>query len=209
MCQTKLIEKAYSYFCSDEEGCGVRIQKNLGGKHLFPEILARVLEAKGESIGPFTGVERPKAPCKFKLIEGGQVELEPEGDFPADEYIISEADRVEDGVVMGICPKCQTDVVAKGEGFMCSSEKCRFRLSKRLLFRVLPPDDVRKLLTGPNTETSLLEGFISRRGRPFNAHLYFDEKGGLKWKFPPRPKKASTKKKAKKKTKKKAAKKKL
>lgn len=208
LCQSKLIEKAYSYFCSDEEGCAHRIQKNMGGKHLFPEILARVLAAGGESVGPFTGVDRPKAPCKLKLIEGGQVELEPEGDFPADEYIISEADRVEDGVVMGKCPKCEAEVVAQGEGFKCASEKCRFRLSKRLLFRVLPPDDVRRMLSGPNEETSLLEGFISRRGRPFAAHLFFDEKGGLKWKFPPRPKKKTAKKKTKKKAKKKSTKKK-
>ena len=92
------------------------------------------------------------------------------------------------------------EVKSETSAYKCGS--CDFRLSKKLLFRELPPEDVKKMLSGPEKETGLIQGFISKRGRPFAAHLYFDEKGSLKWKFPPRPakKKAAKKTAAKKKT---------
>ena len=209
-CGKPLEEKAYSYFCEDQEECGVRIHKDVGGKHLFPEILARLLEKKDDEdpfIGPFTGFERPKAPCCMKITEDGLVVLRPEGDVDFESPETKPEEQVEDGVIMGICPQCgDGEVESLGSGYKCRS--CKFRLSKKLLFRELPPAQVRKLLSGPEGETDLIEGFISKRGRPFAAQLYFDEKGSLKWKFPPRPKKAAKKKKkkaAKKKTAKKKA----
>jgi DNA topoisomerase III len=199
-CGKKLIEKAYSYFCEDQEDCEVIIYKDAGGKHIFPETLRRILEAKGELIGPLTGFERPKAPCKLKLNENHMIVLEPEGDFEVQNPEVYQVEQVDDGTVMGKCPKCGKDVKAEGTGYKCSD--CKFRLSKKLLFRELPPADVKKMLSAPNEQTSLIEGFISRRGRPFAAHLSFDEEGKLQWKFPERPKKkkAAKKKKAKKKT---------
>ncbi len=215
-CGKPMIEKAYSYFCSDQDDCGVLIHKDVGGKHLFPEILARLIDAskKDESVGPFTGFERPRAPCKLKLRpDDGRILLEPEGDVDFDQPGLEPVEDVPDGTVMGHCPVCGADVVAQGSGYICSKREggCKFRLSKKLLFRDLPPDQVKKVLAGPGAETDLIQGFISRRGRPFAAQLYFDEKGSLKWKFPPRPakKKTTTKKTTKKKTaKKKTAKKK-
>lgn len=196
-CGSKLTEKAYSYFCSNDVGCGHRLDKNVGGKHIFPETLARLLEKKGESVGPFTGFERPKAPCKLKLTEAGEIVQEIVGQVsPEDEASMpSTEEQVPDGTVMGSCPKCKADVRAEGAGYKCSGDGCTFRLSKKLLFRELPPADVRKMLSGNGTESGLIDKFISRRGRPFAAHLFFDEKGSLKWKFPERPKKAPSEKK--------------
>ncbi|MEE9394988.1 MAG: DNA topoisomerase [Planctomycetota bacterium] len=208
-CDKLMVEKAYSYFCTDPEDCDTKIYKDAGGKHVFPEILRRVLEAKGELVGPFTGFERPKAPCKMKIGDNALIVLEPEGDIEYEQMGEWKVEEVPDGEVMGKCPKCQAEVKAEGTGFKC--QKCKFRLGKKLLLRDLPPEDVRKMLSGPNEATSLIEGFISRRGRPFKAQLLFDEEGALQWKFPPRAaKKKTTKKKvAKKKTaKKKTAKKK-
>ncbi len=212
-CKKPLEEKAYSYFCQDQEECGVRIHKDAGGKHLFPEILAQLISMKDEEdpfIGPFTGFERPKAPCFMKITDDGMVVLKPDGDIDFESPEMKPEEQVEDGVVMGKCPQCQEEVKSLGSGYKCTG--CKFRLSKKLLFRELPPAQVKKLLSSPEGETDLIEGFISKRVRPFNAQLYFDEKGSLKWKFPPRPKKAAkkkVKKKAKKKTKKKVTKKKV
>ncbi len=207
-CSKPLEEKAYSYFCEDQDECGVRIHKDAGGKHLFPEILYQLIVMKDEEdpfIGPFTGFERPKAPCFMKITNDGQVILKPDGDIEFESSETKPEEQVEDGVVMGKCPQCQENVESLGSGYKCT--KCKFRLSKKLLFRELPPAQVKKLLAGPEGETDLIEGFISKRGRPFNAQLFFDEKGSLKWKFPPRPKKAAKKKKKKAKAKKKAKKK--
>ncbi|MFT7617912.1 MAG: DNA topoisomerase-3 [Planctomycetota bacterium] len=207
-CKKPIEEKAYSYFCEDQEECGVRIHKDAGGKHLFPEILAQLIANMHEEdpfIGPFTGFERPKAPCFMKITDDGMVVLKPDGDIEFESFETKPEEQIADGVVMGVCPQCQKNVESLGSGYKCSG--CKFRLSKKLLFRELPPAQVKKLLTGePEAETELIEGFISKRGRPFNAQLHFDEKGSLKWKFPPRPKKAA-KKKAKKTAKKKAKKK--
>ena len=227
-CGTKIVEKAYSYFCGDTEKCGLKYDKNVGGKHVFPEILKRLFDAKGESVGPFTGFERPKAPCKMKLSPDGSISQEIVGKVEeGDEEglgLSPKEEHVPDGVVMGKCPKCQSPVKSEGAGYKCSGEDCNFRLSKKLLFRELPPAEVRTLLSGPNSVSGLIEKFISRRGRPFSAHLFFDEKGSLKWKFPERPKKekkpeeggdaapadgAAPAKKAAKKSAKKAAKKKV
>jgi DNA topoisomerase III len=190
-CGKKMIEKAYSYFCTDDTACGHKIEKNVGGKHLFPEILRRVLEAKGETVGPFTGFERPKAPCKLKLSPDGQIVQEIAGQVaPEDaDSLTPVEEQVADGVVMGKCPKCGGEVKSEGAGYKCNAEGCGFRLSKKLLFRELPPAEVKKMLSGTGVESALIEKFISRKGRPFAAHLFFDEKGTLKWKFPERPKK--------------------
>ncbi|MEZ6195659.1 MAG: DNA topoisomerase [Planctomycetota bacterium] len=174
-CGKRLIEKAYSYFCEDQETCNVVIYKDAGGKHVFPEILKRIIDAKGEAVGPFTGFERPRAPCKLRLNENFMIVVEPEGDFEVENPSVYQVEEVADGTVMGKCPKCQSEVKAEGTGFKCSSDSCNFRLSKKLLFRDLPPAEVKKMLTGPNVLTELIEGFISRRGRPFSAHLSFDE----------------------------------
>ena len=48
-------------------------------------------------------------------------------------------------------------------------------------------------------KTEVIEGFISKKGRPFNASLNFEPEGKrtIRWEFPPRePKKKTAKKKA-------------
>ena len=48
-------------------------------------------------------------------------------------------------------------------------------------------------------KTDLIAGFISKKGRPFSAHLLLDKTTGkLGWEFPPRPKKPAKKKATKK-----------
>ncbi|MDP6859308.1 MAG: topoisomerase C-terminal repeat-containing protein, partial [Verrucomicrobiales bacterium] len=63
------------------------------------------------------------------------------------------------------------------------------------LKKELPKDQVIKLFTEGKTE--VIEGFISKKGRPFRAHLLLDKSTGkLGWEFPPRAKKKAAKKKA-------------
>jgi DNA topoisomerase-3 len=76
-----------------------------------------------------------------------------------------------------------------------SAEKtCTFRVGKVILQREIPKEQVQKLIaTG---KTDLLPKFISKKGRPFSAHLKL-EKGKVGFEFAeraPKTKKAPTRK---------------
>ena len=58
---------------------------------------------------------------------------------------------------------------------------CKFKLSKTILGRDIPKEQAQKLLTTGKTE--LLEGFISKRGRPFSAYLKLED-GKVGFEFP-------------------------
>ena len=56
----------------------------------------------------------------------------------------------------------------------------RTYVSKMILGREIPKEQAQKLLT--TGKTGLLEGFISKRGRPFSAYLKLeDEKVGFEF----------------------------
>ncbi len=77
-----------------------------------------------------------------------------------------------------------------------ASKTCSFRVSKTILHREIPKEQVQKLIaTG---KTDLLPKFISKKGRPFSAHLKF-ENGKVGFEFAakkPRAKKGSARKEA-------------
>src|SRR6266480_2815608 len=58
---------------------------------------------------------------------------------------------------------------------------CKFKLSKTILGREIPKEQAQKLLT--TGKTDLLDGFISKRGRPFSAYLKFED-GKVGFEFP-------------------------
>jgi DNA topoisomerase III len=204
-CPKPLMEKTFSYLCSETIGEGddarpaVNISKNQNGKYLFPETLRRLLKEK--RIGPVTGFERTRAPGYFVLNEQDftvSVELDASSSEPLspEDAAAEEADKrfesVPEGTVMGVCPKCKSEVVRAGTGYKCvknipraKDKVCDYRLAERIKYRFLPPDQVRKLLSGQKTD--VLFGFVSMRGMKFRAALYYDEQGELKWEFPPRP----------------------
>ena len=72
-----------------------------------------------------------------------------------------------------------------------------FRLSRTMLSKTLPREEVAKLLD--EGKTGLIKGFVSKRtGRPFDAFLILKKGGKIGFEFPPRPaKKAAAKKVAK------------
>ncbi len=86
------------------------------------------------------------------------------------------------------------------ENTLDGEKKNAFRLSRTLLNKTLPPEEVTKLLE--EEKTGLIKGFKSKRtGRLFDAHLILKPGGGIGFEFPPRPaKKVATKKTATKKT---------
>ena len=100
---------------------------------------------------------------------------------------------------LGLCPVCQKGQVYDLErAYACenavaSQKTCNFRINKVILQREIPKEQVQKLIaTG---KTDLLPKFISKKGRPFSAHLKL-ENGKVGFQFAekkPRAKKAAPK----------------
>ena len=100
------------------------------------------------------------------------------------------------------CPVCKKgDIYETDTSYVCSErvkgEKCKGRLSKEMCKYVIPRDQALKFFT--EGKSDLIEHFISKKGRPFKAHLTCNPLGKriLNWEFPPREpakKRAATKK---------------
>jgi DNA topoisomerase-3 len=90
---------------------------------------------------------------------------------------------------LGKCPKCGGKIFETENSYICERSQadrkpCRFKLSKTILGKDIPKEQAQKLLaTG---KTDLLEGFISKRGRPFSAYLKLED-GKVGFEFPEKP----------------------
>jgi DNA topoisomerase III len=87
---------------------------------------------------------------------------------------------------LGKCPECGGNMFETEDSYICEHSqaersRCKFKLSKTILGRDIPKEQAQKLLaTG---KTDLLDGFISKRGRPFSAYLKWED-GKVGFEFP-------------------------
>ena len=90
----------------------------------------------------------------------------------------------------GKCPVCGGSVFETEKDYLCEktqAEKraCKFKTGKVVCQRPVEPEQVIKLLKASRTD--LIENFISKRGKPFSAHLVIGtdgkEKGRVIFKF--------------------------
>jgi DNA topoisomerase-3 len=94
---------------------------------------------------------------------------------------------------VGKCPKRGGKVFETEHSYICERPQadrkpCKFKLGKTILGRDIPKEQTQKLLaTG---KTDLLEGFISKRGRPFSAYLKLED-SKVSFEFPERTTAAS------------------
>ena len=87
---------------------------------------------------------------------------------------------------LGECPKCGGNIFETENSYICEHSQsakspCKFRLSKTILGRDIPKEQAQKLLSSGKTD--LLDGFISKRGRPFSAYLKVED-GKVGFEFP-------------------------
>jgi DNA topoisomerase-3 len=87
---------------------------------------------------------------------------------------------------VGKCPKCGGKIFETETSYICERSQadrtpCKFKLSKTILGRDIPKEQAEELLT--TGKTDLLEGFISKRGRPFAAYLKLED-GKVGFEFP-------------------------
>jgi DNA topoisomerase-3 len=87
---------------------------------------------------------------------------------------------------LGKCPQCGGEIFESDNSYICERSQadrkpCKFKLSKTILGRDIPKEQAQKLLV--SSKTDLIEGFISKRGRPFSAYLKLDN-GKVGFEFP-------------------------
>jgi len=197
-----------SYECKESE-CKFKLNKYIASHEITTDQAKTLLE-EGR-IGPFESFKNrfgqaftaelaleqgARGGWKPQFIFEGDEEREEEAKNLSNDQLLTEAE-LPDGTVVKvyetdrayICPDMATD-----------KQKGGTRLSKEILKKELPKDQVIKLFTEGKSE--VIEGFISKKGRPFRAHLLLDKSTGkLGWEFPPRAKKKATAKKKAAKTK--------
>src|SRR5437868_6609647 len=175
--------------------CGLILWKTMAGRAFERwELVTLLTEGK---VGPLEGF-RSKVGRKFNAIVKLGEEFKPAFDFGENGHDQPVEIDTQKHELLGPCPICQKgQVYVLDRAYACenavSKEKtCTFRISKNILHREIPKEQVQKLIaTG---KTDLLPKFVSKKGRPFSAHLKL-ENGKVGFEFAPRkPKKSAPRK---------------
>ncbi len=175
--------------------CGLMIWKTMAGR-LFErsEVEKLLTERKIEGLEGF----RSKMGRKFNATVKLDDEFKQVFDFGegAHDAPVTITDKHQ---AIGLCPVCHKgQVYVLERAYACqnavaSPKTCTFRVSKTILHREIPLEQVQKLMT--TGKTDLLPKFVSKKGRPFSAHLKL-ENGKIGFEFAakkPREKKAAAK----------------
>jgi len=167
----------------------------------FSEQEARELLTK-KLVGPLTGfLSRFKKPfdAVVELQEDKKAGLKATFIFEKTEEEEAEADAIKPENELCKCPVCEKGKIYETPtSYVCNErvlgDGCKGRLSKVMCKHSIPREQAIKFFT--EGKTDLIEKFISKKGRPFKAHLACSPKGRriLNWEFPPRePKKKASK----------------
>ena len=177
------------------KSCELILWKTMAGRAFERSELEKLL-TEGK-VGPLEGF-RSKLGRKFNAIVKLGDEFKPAFDFGENGHDQPVQIDTEKHESLGLCPLCQKgQVYVLDRAYACenavSKEKtCTFRISKTILHREIPKEQVQKLIT--TGKTDLLPKFVSKKGRPFSAHLKLDN-GKVGFEFAERkPRKAAPRK---------------
>ena len=191
-----------SYECKSAD-CKFKLNKYIASHEISPKQAKNLLE-KGR-IGPFdTFKNRFGQPftAELKMAQGARGGWKPEFIFEGDEEREQESKNLSDDQLLteaSIDDGTKVKVYETDRAYICpemasDKQKGGTRISKEILKKELPREQIIKLFVEGKTE--VINGFISKKGRPFNAHLLLDKSTGkLGWEFPPRAKKKAASKK--------------
>lgn len=101
---------------------------------------------------------------------------------PAAETEATSAPQSGSAAVLGKCPLCGAAVVERPKSFSCSGSPCRFVIWKTIAGKRITARTAKTLLD--RGQTSRLEGFQSKAGKPFSASLKLID-GQVKFAFDP------------------------
>lgn len=165
-CQEPVLDFGKNYKCSSVTNCQFPpIWKTIGSKNIESKVAEQLL-SKG----------------KTEILKG----FENKDGKKFDAAIIYDATNncfVYDFTkeVVADCPKCKTGKIEKGPTFFkCNdNENCDFIIWQTISSKKIPDAEILKLIK--NYKTSLIKGFVSKVGKPFDAYLIL--KNGFKTEF--------------------------
>jgi DNA topoisomerase III len=201
-CGGRVFESGMSYVCENSVGpnktCDFRSGKVILQQAVDPEQMKKLL-ATGRTDLLLRFISRKGRPFKAFLVltEKKDVGFE----FEKREAKAKKERKPKEPVAkinfagkepLGECPTCGGKIFETDTAYICEHSQtdrkpCKFKLSKTILGREIPKEQAQKLLTTGRTD--LLEGFISKRGRPFSAFLK-SEDGKIGFEFPEKTAKA-------------------
>jgi DNA topoisomerase III len=181
--------RTYSCIESGRDGdCKFIIWKEVGGRYVDRRSAIQLVNdgMTPSKAGFFT---RDGREYEAKFERGDDNKIRPHSNDPGAE---SGAEDIEPEKVAP-CPFHEDKMVWRGpQGYRCEGFEggdCKLSLPLRLCQRDLTVEEITALI-GEKRSTELLEGFISKRNRPFSATLKLSDVGRIQWDFPPRNSKA-------------------
>lgn len=200
--QKPLLEYLRYYKSQDEQ---VTIYKTIANRKLELEEVGRLLHER--RIGPLTGFRSKMGrPFTASLVLGEDHKIKFEfnnsgsggaadgsgGESAAAAMAALDVTTLR---VVGHSPLDNGPVYEAPNAYVCAramqGDRTGFRLSRIMLGKTIPPEQVEKLLK--ERKTDLIEKFVSNRTkRPFDAFLTLDDKGKVGFAFPPRAAGAKT-----------------
>ena len=182
----KVVETLRTWTCTlgGREGeCEFVIWKEVGGRYVDRRSANELVHGSETRVKPgFFTRDGREYEASLVRAEDGRVVVRPKGAEIELEEDVEPAD-------VGPCPFHPDKTVRRSnKGYRCdgyADRTCKVNLPLQLCQRPLSVEEVAAML-GPDRKTTLLEGFVSKRNRPFSATLVLDETGRIKWDFPPR-----------------------
>jgi len=175
----------------ESEDNKLMIRKILGGRVMDEEEIVRLI--RGETLGPYSDFRSKKGKPFTASVRIHDSKVDFQFVDSTDGLDLEEITKQEP---LGISPIDKTNVYETPMAFMSESALSGdrdkgLRIGKIILGRHIDPDYISQLLSKGRTE--LINGFISKKKRPFDAYLLLDDKGKLTFEFPPRKKRARKK----------------
>jgi len=188
VCGTRpLKQEEGSYRCTTP-GCKFSVWKTIASRPMeeaeIVELLTRRFLEPREGFRSRRGDEFRAA---LEIGEDGKVAFVTEKSQEREQEA-DEANRADN--VIAKCPICAGSVHDTVGAYVCAEhhgkKKCKARLPKEMCQRKLTPEDARAFFE--EGRTPLITDFISKRNRPFKAHLVLNREGNrlFSWEFPPR-----------------------
>ena len=183
-CGSPIVERFKSFTCTNEE-CDFTIWKTIAGRLLSRDEFETLVREK--QVGPLGGFRSRKGKRFHALLKLSD-EFKTEFDFGPNGQENGAAQPVDFSgqEPLGKCPKCGRRVFEFGMSYVCENsvgpaKSCDFRSGKVILQRAIEREQMQKLLATGRTD--LLQRFISRKGRPFNAFLVLTDKKDVGFEF--------------------------
>lgn len=174
-----------AYHAEDDS---ITLRKILGGRVMKEKEIVALL--KGETIGPYADfISKKGKPFTASVkLTNNKVDF-----IFANTTDDLDLEKILSQTPLGLSPTDNSPVYETPTSYMSESalngdDKKGLKISKIILSKELPQSAIVQMLE--DGKTALIEGFISKKRRPFDAYLLLAKNGKISFEFPPRKSKS-------------------